>query len=129
MKRFLTWRNGKGKINRRNTYITGEITLRNDAKTFAAPGNATASPGLNDWVIDQLLDGYDVHVWDDGHDWFQSDDCDEWGNGPALVYLPTTFKLSIQSVTPLPPGVNCSSIHWMVSGADAEPMRIQISSP
>jgi hypothetical protein len=47
-------------------------------------GNPTVSPGVNGWVIDQLLNGYDVHVWDDGHDWWQSDDCDEWGNGPAL---------------------------------------------
>jgi hypothetical protein len=47
-------------------------------------GDAKNSPAVNTWVIQELLNGYDVHVWDDGHDWFQSDDCDEWGNGPAL---------------------------------------------
>jgi hypothetical protein len=40
--------------------------------------------GINVWVKDMLLEGYDVHVWDDGHDWLQSDDCDEWGEGAAL---------------------------------------------
>jgi hypothetical protein len=51
---------------------------------FEQAGDPVQSPGVNDWVITQLLNGYDVHVWDDGHDWWQSDDCDEWGNGPAL---------------------------------------------
>jgi hypothetical protein len=47
-------------------------------------GDPNYSPGVNDWVIQELLNGYDIHVFDDGHDWFQSDDCNEWGEGPAL---------------------------------------------
>jgi hypothetical protein len=47
-------------------------------------GDAKNSPAVNTWVIQKLLNGYDVHVWDDGHDWFQSDNCDEWGAEPAL---------------------------------------------
>ena len=31
-------------------------------------GNPTKDPGINDWVIEQLKNGYDVHVWDDGFD-------------------------------------------------------------
>ncbi len=33
---------------------------------------------------DFLLDGCDVHVWDDGRDWIRAVDCDEWGEGRAL---------------------------------------------
>jgi hypothetical protein len=51
---------------------------------FETAGDPVTSPGINDWVIQQLLDGYDVHVWDDGHDWWNwDDDADEWGKGPA----------------------------------------------
>jgi hypothetical protein len=48
------------------------------------PGNVKNTPAVNTWVTQELLNGYDVHVWDDGHAWFSWDDCDEWGNGPAL---------------------------------------------
>ena len=60
---------------------------------FQTPGDAEVSPGINDWVIQQLLDGYDVHVWDDGHDKnstesprgdVASPDCDPTGQGNAL---------------------------------------------
>jgi hypothetical protein len=54
---------------------------------FQTAGNATASPGINDWVIGELSNGYDVHVWDDGHDWFSGDEADEWGRGPAYDEL------------------------------------------
>jgi hypothetical protein len=46
-------------------------------------GNPTLSPGVNNWVIQELLNGYDVWVWDDGHDWWNWDDADEWGRGTA----------------------------------------------
>jgi|GEM_PF-2363406 len=46
-------------------------------------GDPAASPGLNNLVIELLLDGYDVQVWDDGHDWWGADEADEWGRGPA----------------------------------------------
>ena len=50
---------------------------------FQTAGLVDAERGTNLWVRDMLLDGYDVHVWDDGHDWFGGDDADEWGRGPA----------------------------------------------
>lgn len=48
------------------------------------PATRVASPGLNDLVIGLLLDGYNVHVWDDGHDLFGPNEADKWGEGPAL---------------------------------------------
>ena len=50
-------------------------------------GNATLSPGINNFVIDELLNGYDVHVFDDGHDIFGADEADEWGRGSAYDML------------------------------------------
>lgn len=48
------------------------------------PGDADYSPQPNGWAIQELLNGYDVHVWDDGHDWFNwGDDADPDGSGPA----------------------------------------------
>ena len=43
---------------------------------FETAGNVNASPGINGWVVSQLLNGYDVHVWDDGYDFLY----DEYGN-------------------------------------------------
>jgi hypothetical protein len=49
-------------------------------------GDPVTSPGINDWVIQELLDGYDVHVYDDGYDVFGNPvvDCNKWGEGTAL---------------------------------------------
>ncbi|MDO4551587.1 MAG: hypothetical protein Q4C96_10105 [Planctomycetia bacterium] len=48
-------------------------------------GNANISPGVNDWVIAQLFDGYDVHVWDDGHDGNNNqNNCNPLGEGRAF---------------------------------------------
>jgi hypothetical protein len=49
-------------------------------------GNPTVSSGVNDWVIQELLNGYDVWVFDDGYDVFTtaSSDCTNWGEGNAL---------------------------------------------
>ena len=48
-------------------------------------GNEKVSPGVNDWVKQELLNGYDVHVWDDGYDVFSMTvDCDTFGEGRAL---------------------------------------------
>ncbi|GAB6188023.1 hypothetical protein [Thermopirellula anaerolimosa] len=70
--------------------LTEYLTLRPFESVTAAfvgehetAGDPAESPGLNDLVIKLLLDGYDVHVWDDGHDWWQADEADEWGRGPA----------------------------------------------
>ncbi len=52
---------------------------------FEIAGNCEASPGINDWVVSQLLNGYDVHVWDDGFDEFsEARDCTPYGEGRAL---------------------------------------------
>ena len=50
---------------------------------FQTAGQMDDNHGVNIIARDLLLDGYDVHVWDDGHDWSQSDDADEWGSGPV----------------------------------------------
>jgi hypothetical protein len=49
-------------------------------------GDPVTSPGINDWVIQELLDGYDVHVYDDGYDVSGNSvvDCNKWGEGTAL---------------------------------------------
>ncbi|MDR2114873.1 MAG: hypothetical protein LBP87_00675, partial [Planctomycetaceae bacterium] len=69
-------------------FYSEEITFRPfESVTDAFVGEHSTAGGNNSvsqWVRNQLLDGYDVHVFDDGHDWWQSDDCDEWGEGPAL---------------------------------------------
>ena len=49
--------------------------------------HTTAGGGdsISQWCREQLLNGYDVHVWDDGHDmvtWYN--DCDPWGEGYAF---------------------------------------------
>ena len=55
---------------------------------FQIAGNPTEDPGVNDWVIDQLKNGYDVHVWDDGFDPSIDDDyvpdCAPNGSGNAF---------------------------------------------
>ncbi len=51
---------------------------------FQDPGNPIEDPGINDWVIDQLKIGYDVHVWDDGFDYITFNpihDCNPDGSG------------------------------------------------
>jgi hypothetical protein len=49
-------------------------------------GNPVKSPGVNNWVIQELLNGYDVHVYDDGYDMYGNPtvDCSKWGEGNAL---------------------------------------------
>ncbi|MDR2705884.1 MAG: cadherin repeat domain-containing protein [Planctomycetaceae bacterium] len=62
-------------------------------------GNPTISPGVNDWVIQELLNGYDVHVWDDGHDVLaNSGDCDEWGEGNALNEVANAVNSGVTEV-------------------------------
>jgi hypothetical protein len=77
-----------------NTVIKDEITYSTFTSVTNAfvgehqtAGNRTVSPGVNDWVAGELSEGYDVHVWDDGHDWFSRDEADEWGRGPAYDEL------------------------------------------
>jgi hypothetical protein len=52
---------------------------------FSGEGENPSNPniGVNMWTTRQLLDGYDVHIWRDGHDWWYWDEADEWGRGPA----------------------------------------------
>lgn len=59
-------------------------------------GAHEVSPGVNNWVVDQLLNGYDVHVWDDGYDFLydeygnniiggnMNEDCSNYGEGRAF---------------------------------------------
>ena len=51
---------------------------------FQTPGNSAVSPGINNWVEERLLDGYDVHVWDDGFDMSFYGDCNKFGEGDAF---------------------------------------------
>jgi hypothetical protein len=52
---------------------------------FEQAGDPGVSPGINNWGINQLLNGYDVYVWDDGHDVFNSNtDCNKWGEGRSF---------------------------------------------
>ncbi len=49
------------------------------------PGNSQEDPGLNDWTVRELQEGYDVWVWDDGYDTLNSSgDCLEDGTGHAF---------------------------------------------
>ncbi len=51
---------------------------------FETPGNTYESPGINNWVIERLKDGYDVQVWDDGYDIGGTIvDCNSNGEGRA----------------------------------------------
>jgi hypothetical protein len=47
-------------------------------------GDPSYSPGVNDWVIQELLNGYDVHVYDDGYDLSTTGDCNKYGEGVAF---------------------------------------------
>ncbi|MDR3109123.1 MAG: LamG domain-containing protein [Planctomycetaceae bacterium] len=49
-------------------------------------GTPAGSLGVNDWVVQELKNGYDVWVFDDGYDviTMASPDCTEWGEGNAL---------------------------------------------
>jgi hypothetical protein len=49
-------------------------------------GDPVQAPGVNNWVIQELLNGYDVHVYDDGYDMYGNPtvDCSKWGEGNAF---------------------------------------------
>lgn len=56
---------------------------------FQTAGNHQISPGINDWVIEELLNGYDAHVWDDGFDMASMSfgfygDCNKFGEGATF---------------------------------------------
>lgn len=53
---------------------------------FTAQPNGDQNPsGITPWVVERLKDGYDVHIWDDGHDVNSSIvDCGSNGEGRAF---------------------------------------------
>jgi hypothetical protein len=75
-----------------NELFTEELVYRPFNSVTAAfvgenqqAGDPIYSPGVNDWVIQELLNGYDVHVFDDGYDVFSTiTDCNTFGEGNAL---------------------------------------------
>jgi hypothetical protein len=77
--------------------FTEEIVFRpfnSVTAVFAGEGEVPSNPniGVNMWTKQQLLDGYDVWVWQDGHDWFDWDEADEWGRGPAYDEIVNTIN-------------------------------------
>jgi len=79
----------------RSFSIKKEIVYRPFTSVTAAfvgenqtPGDPKGSPGMNDWVIEELRKGRDVHVWDDGFDAVYYGgfygDCNKYGEGAAF---------------------------------------------
>ncbi|MDO4627924.1 MAG: hypothetical protein Q4C70_01940 [Planctomycetia bacterium] len=67
---------------------------------LATAGDNVASPGINDWVIQELQAGYDVHVWDDGYDFLaatSNPDCNAIGEGRAFDELCAAINLRGQT--------------------------------
>ena len=54
---------------------------------FQDPGPDFSESGINRWVVTQLKDGYDVHVWDDGFDSNPPYDCNWDGSGRAFAEI------------------------------------------